>query len=175
MRGALLVPGGDAAVLLHAVDQPFHPVPLAVRHAVERRVPPVIRPLVTPTRDDGADVPPDEQAAHGRVAVPPIPDEASRPGAWASLRAATDAPGVEERLNIAGLVTLAAREHDGEWLSAAFGAQMHLGGEPAPAAPECLVLLAADGSSRVLMGANDGAIDVVRLPVKLPSEICIAL
>jgi len=55
MPRALLVPCRDATVLLESANQTLDPVPLAVDASVEWTVTPVVRVLVPPPWNDGAD------------------------------------------------------------------------------------------------------------------------
>ena len=85
---------------------------------------------------------------------------------------------IEQVLQRDLLVPLTAGEHDGDGLAAAFSPQVQLGRKPALAAPQRLgLVLASDdtglaaGAGGVLMGANNGRIDKVQVPIDVPARI----
>lgn len=81
----------------------------------------------------------------------------------------------EERLDVAGLVALAPADHQRERLPAALGPHVHLGREAAAAAAERLMLLAANGAGRVLVGPDDRPVHEVRAPVQPPGLVGLTL
>ncbi len=113
---------------------------------------PITRALVAWPRDDGVDAAPGEQRAHGRVAVAPIADESPRAHPPPAAPRAPHVPALEQRLDVARLVTLPARDDDCQRLAPALGAQVDLGPEAAAAAAERLVRLPADGARGALGG-----------------------
>jgi hypothetical protein len=175
MRGALLTARRDAPALLQPVDQPLHPVALRICSRVRGRVAAVAGTLVSPVRDHGTNPAPREESARRRVAVPAVAYEPYGPHARPPTPGPPHLPAREERLDVPRLVALAAREDDRERLPAAFGADVYLGGESAPAATECLVLLAADGSGCVLVRPHYGAVHVVHRPVQAARRVRRAL
>jgi hypothetical protein len=73
----------------------------------------------------------------------------------------------EERAHVTALVALALGEHERQRLATVLCTHVHPRRESPMAAAGCLILLAADGTSRVLMGAYDGTIHVVHAIVEL--------
>ena len=68
-------------------------------------------------------------------------------------------------------VPLATCEHEDHWVALAVGADVQLGREARARAAQGVPVPAASGTSRMLMGANDGAVHVVHGPVYLARSI----
>src|SRR5438270_5671759 len=130
--GALVVAGGQAAVLLAAVDQPLDAVALPVHRAVKR--PPA--PFVAQARERIAQAPPPTVAAAGTPGVPLVAHYSLGPHARPSPARAPHGALLQQALKHGRLVLLARGQHQGHRLAAAVGAQVNLGREPATAAPE---------------------------------------
>jgi hypothetical protein len=121
-----------------------------------------------PTR--GPDAVPPQVAADLATAVALITDEPLGPPARPPAPArAFDGAGLHERLEHTLLMAFPGRQQHGQGLTAALGLDVELGAEAAPAASErllCRPSFVTSGSSRVLVGADDGAIHEVRRPVE---------
>jgi hypothetical protein len=111
--GALLVAGRDAPVLLEAINEPFDPIALSVRRAVERVercVTPIVGALIAPARDDGTDAPSGEGTADARVAVALVADELRRAVAGSPAARPPDPPAGEQGIEVDRLVACLVAE-----------------------------------------------------------------
>src|SRR5581483_2687696 len=129
-----LIAGRHPPVLLEAVDEALHLVPLAVGHAVEERVGRVRRPM----GDEIADAAPPEIAPHRRAAVTLV----SCQPVWAHPRPtralALDGAGLQEGRQRDLLMALPAGQREDDRLASALGTEMDLGAEAATAPAEGL-------------------------------------
>ena len=131
---ALVVAGGQAAKLLAAIDQTFHPMAQAVGGAVERP-PPRFSPLV---RDRVADTPPPAVRPIAPPGVPFVPDHAVGPHPRPPAARPLDRALLEQLLEDGDFVLLAGREQQRQQLAPALRAEMDLRREAALAAAERL-------------------------------------
>lgn len=132
VRGPFLVAGGDATTLLELVEQPLHPVPLAIRRLVEARR----APLVLLARNHRPDATPPQRGPHGGAAVPFVADQppGTQPG--------SSPPGPFDRSPFRQggqrllVVPLSRRQDEDDRLAVALGPDVDLGAEAAPRATE---------------------------------------
>jgi hypothetical protein len=148
--GEFVVAGGDGPVLLEPGDRPLDDVALPVALQVDHGRPatPSATPstgglLVGPLRDGVSDPPLAQQPTTGCVAVAAVGDEMG----WSFARATQGRPGhsdgVQQRSQLGALMTLAGGDQHGQRPAAAITSQVDLGGEPTPAAAQCLVSLSS--------------------------------
>src|SRR2546423_12002559 len=134
--GALVVAGGQAAVLLAASDPVLHPVAPAVDRAVERAGP----ALIAPPRDGVPAAAPPTVGAPDTASIALVASYPPRADAGAAPAGTPDPALLQQPLEHRGLMLLPRREHDRQGLAAPLGAEMDLGGEAALTAPERLGL-----------------------------------
>ncbi len=128
------VAGRHSPVLFEAVDEPLHPIPLAVGHAVEARVGRVRRPM----GDEIADAAPPEIAPHRRAAVPLVSGQPVGAHPRPTRAVALDRACRQEGRQCDLLMALPAGQREDDWLATALGAEMDLGAEAATAPAEGL-------------------------------------
>jgi hypothetical protein len=124
---ALVVAGGQAAVLLTAGDQVLHPVAQAIDGAVERPA-----PLFIASPWDGvADATPPTVGAADPAGVALVAHDSTRPQARPAPTGATDRPLLQQLLEGGRLVPLARGQHQRQELAAALRAEVDLRREAA--------------------------------------------
>src|SRR5215213_7687203 len=160
--------------ICHLCSDHLDPVSLAVGVAVEIR----LSWLVGAGRDDRSDASLAQAAPRCWAAVALVARHLARTQTWTAAPVAANGALIEQVFERDLLVPLTAGEHDGDGLAAAFGPQVQLGRKPALAAPQRLgLVLASDdtrlaaGAGGVLMGANNGRIDKVQVPINVPANI----
>jgi hypothetical protein len=172
---ALLIASRDAAPLFEPIHHALDTVSSPVGRVVERPVATVTGVLVAPPRNHGVDVLAGEGAAHGRLTVALVTDEASWSNPRSPAGTTPDRSRVEQGVQILRLVPLAARDDERHRLPAAFGPDVDLRREAAAASAEGLRVLPTHGTGGVLVRPYDGAVHVVGVPVESPIRISLAL
>ncbi len=132
--------------------------------------------LVGLGRDHGLDSPAPRRLARFATAVALVADAPTGSSARAAPADALDRTVIEEDLKLAQFVSLAPGQPHGDGLAAPFGAQVQFGAEAAPASAQCLLRtlpMSAAGASRMLVRADDAAVDKVRRPVELTGSVCL--
>src|SRR5262245_31394805 len=129
---ALVVPRGQAAKLLAAVDQPLHPIAQPVGGAVERA--PAAFPALV--RNGVPDAPSAAVRPIPSAGVPFVADHPVGPQARAAPAGPSHRALLQQLLEDGGFVLLARGQHQGQQLAAALGAEMDLGREAALGAAE---------------------------------------
>jgi hypothetical protein len=130
--GALLVAGGEAAILLAAVDQPLHALALPIPRPVKRPA-----PLLGAAPGDRVPNPaPAAVLAQGATAKALISHGAARAHPGPPGPSPFDGPLAEQPRRHGRLVLLAWRQNYRQRLATPLRLEVHLRAEPALAAPE---------------------------------------
>lgn len=108
MRGALLVAGSHASMLLHATNQPLDPISLAIGDVIEVRVTLVVRTLVPAAWNDRSNATAGQSVPHRGVAVALVADEPRGKASGTAWPSSPDLPLGEQRIDIERFVTLAS-------------------------------------------------------------------
>lgn len=157
--GEFLVPGGDRAVTLEAIDPAFDRVPLPIVDLVELRRPATVgaallavADLVGLVRDRAADPASPQVGAVLARGIRLVRPHAIGPGAGSARPDAGHADGLQDGLELRGVPALPGRDHDRHGLLALLDSQVQLGGQAAARASEPVVAgLDGDAAGRLLL------------------------
>jgi hypothetical protein len=136
VRRPLFVARREPPELFQPIDQPLHPVAFAVDRPVER--PPAA--LVRLARNRDPDPAPPQGGPDLAAAVALVTDDPLRAQPRPSTPRPFDRPVLQQLLEGRRLVALTGREHKGDRLAVALGAELDLGAEAALAPSERLGL-----------------------------------
>jgi len=167
VHSVLLVACGDPAGLLHLIDQSFGLVDLAVERTALA--------LVALVRNGEPYAMLPQPLPDMAAAVVFVPHESPRSLVQVPSSSPPDSSLLQQWLEHRLVMSLASGHQEHEWFATAVSSHMNLRAEPAAAAPQGLVSLAAPGSSGVLVSPHDGAVDEVDRPIQLPLAIREAL
>lgn len=132
VRRAFLVASGDPAILLELVEQPFHPVPLAIRRLVEARR----TPLVLLARNHRPNATPPQRCPHGVAAVPLVADQPQGAQPRSPTTGSFDRSPFRQGRQRLLVVPLPSGQDEDDRLALALGPDVDLGAEAAPRATE---------------------------------------
>jgi hypothetical protein len=161
---ALLIPGRQTPVLFQSINQSFDPL----AEAVEGTIKGTGAMFILFPRDSNADTMAAQVLPNLPTAVGLVTDETPRPAFGASAPAPFHGPALHQRFEGAGFVPLARRENQRHQLAPAFRTEMDFGTEAAlTTAERCGLRVPGVGPSRMLVRADDRAIDIVESPVEV--------
>ena len=168
----LLIPGGKTPVVFQPIDQPLYPLAQAVDGAIKGTCP----VFILLARDRDADPVASQGLPNLATTVSLVTYQTTRPTFGTPAPTPLHGPACPQGFKGHGFMPLARGEDQRHQLAPTFRTEMDFRTEAALTTAECFGLRALGvGPSRVLVRADDGAIDILDIPVELPRSVTLLL
>jgi hypothetical protein len=168
VHSALFITRCKTPVVFQPIDQPLH----ALTEAVEGTIKGLGSVFILLARNGDADTVAAQVLPNLATTVGLVTHQTTRPAFGAPTPSPFHGSAFHQVFESSGLVSLPRRQHQRHQLARAFGSEMHFRTEAAlTAAKRFRLRVACVRPSRMLVRPDDGAIDIVDIPVELPCGV----